>query len=120
MAVAFYGSKVTPADVEAAVFSLPDLAGIVDSFALLVHEDENVDKRLTIALELAAGKEAPPDAEPMRNAFLARLAEVNQDYREASRFIPAGGEPTLEFHAPGAGPFAANDIRLKKRYIQSR
>ena len=119
MAVAFYGSKVTPADVEAAVFSLPELAGIVDSFALLVHEDENVDKRLTIALELAAGKQPPADAEPLRRTFLSRLQEVNQDYREAARFIPPGGEPTLEFHAAGAGPFAANDIRLKKRYIQS-
>jgi phenylacetate-CoA ligase len=119
MAVAFYGSKVTPADVEAAVFSLPELAAVVDSFALLVHEDENVDKRLTIALELGAAKDVPADVERLRRDFLARLAEVNQDYREAARFIPVGGEPTLEFHQPGAGPFAANDIRLKKRYIQA-
>lgn len=118
LAVAFYGSKVTPADVEAAVFSIPELAALVDSFALLVHEDENVDKRLTIALELAAGKSAPSNAAPLRESFLTRLKEVNQDYREAARFIPAGGEPTLEFHEPGTGPFAANDVRLKKRYIQ--
>ena len=26
---------------------------------------------------------------------------MNQDYREAARFIPQGKEPTLEFHAPG-------------------
>jgi phenylacetate-CoA ligase len=117
-AVAFYGSKVTPADVEAAVFSIPELAGLVDSFALLVHEDENVDKRLTLALELAEGKLAPDDVESLRGVFLARLKDVNQDYREAARFIPPGGEPALEFHARGSGPFAANDVRLKKRYIQ--
>jgi len=117
-AVAFYGSKVTPADVEGAVFSIPELAGCVDSFALLVYEDENVDKRLTIALELSEGKSAPQAADSLRDAFLSRLKDANQDYREAARFIPAGGEPALEFHAPGSGPFAANDIRLKKRYIQ--
>ena len=120
MAVAFYGSKVTPGDVEAAVFSIPALAGVVDSFALLVHEDENVDKRLTIALELAAGKQPPADVDAARDEFLARLEDVNQDYREAARFIPAGGAPALEFHDAGSGPFAANDIRLKKRYIQNQ
>jgi hypothetical protein len=85
-----------------------------------VHEDENVDKRLTIALELGAAKNVPADVERLRRDFLGRLAEVNQDYREAARFIPTGGEPTLAFHERGAGPFAANDIRLKKRYIQAR
>jgi phenylacetate-CoA ligase len=119
-AVAFYGCKVTPADVESAVYSIPELAGLVDSFALLVHEDEKVDKRLTIALELAEGKRAPNSNTDLRDSFLSRLAEVNQDYREAARFIPGGGEPELEFHAQGAGPFAGNDIRLKKRYIQQR
>jgi phenylacetate-CoA ligase len=118
-AVAFYGSKVTPADVEAAVFSIPELAAIVDSFALLVHEDEDVNKRLTIALELGAGKTAPADVETLRGIFLSRLESVNQDYREAARFIPPGGEPELMFCAPAGGPFAANDIRVKKRYIQT-
>ena len=117
-AVAFYGSKVTPADVEATVFSVPDLTGLVDSFALLVYEDEQVNKRLTIALELAAGKHAPEDVGAVRAVFVERLKAVNQDFREAARFIPAGGEPELEFHSAGDGPFAGNDIRLKKRYIQ--
>ena len=117
-AVAFYGSKVTPRDVEEVVFSLPELAAVVDSFALLVHEDEEVNKRLTIALELAAGQQAPSDVPALRQQFLARLQAVNQDYREAARFIPAGGEPELELHDPGTGPFAGNDVRLKKRYIQ--
>ena len=117
-AVAFYGSKVTPRDIEEVVFSLPELAALVDSFALLVHEDEEVNKRLTIALELAEGKEPPVDVPTLRAQFLSRLKEVNQDFREASRFIPPGGEPELAFHAARSGPFAANDIRLKKRYIQ--
>jgi hypothetical protein len=45
---------------------------------------------------------------------------VNQDYREAARFIPQGKEPTLEFHAPGEGRFAGYDVRLKRRYVQSQ
>ena len=45
---------------------------------------------------------------------------MNQDYREAARFIPHGKEPTLEFHAPGQGRLAGYDVRLKRRYVQSK
>jgi hypothetical protein len=45
---------------------------------------------------------------------------VNQDFREASRFIPAGFEPTLELHPEGTGPFAGHDVRLKRHYVQRR
>lgn len=50
-------------------------------------------------------------------AVLERLAAINQDYREASRFIPEGLEPELQFHRHGTGPFEGHDPRLKRRYI---
>ena len=58
--------------------------------------------------------------ELVRSSLLARLAEVNQDYREAARFIPAGFEPRLEFHAAGTGPFDGHDVRLKRTYVPLR
>jgi hypothetical protein len=51
---------------------------------------------------------------------LARLAELNQDYREAARFMRAESVPTLELHTAGTGPFAGLDVRLKRHYILSR
>ena len=117
--VAFYGSKVAPTDVEEVVYSLPELAERVRSFALVAGEDKEANKTLTIAFELATGAERPADLETTRERFLDRLMEVNQDYREAARFIPPGKEPTLEFHAPGEGRFAGYDIRLKRRYVQA-
>ena len=92
--------------------SLPDLAEKVRSFALIPGEDKEANKTLTFAFELAAGAERPADIEATRERFLDRLKEVNQDYREAARFIPRGKEPTLEFHALGEGRFAGYDIRL--------
>jgi hypothetical protein len=100
--------------------SLPELAERVRSFALLLGEDENANKTLTFAFELAVGAHRPADVEATRARFLDRLSEVNQDYREAARFIPQGKEPTLEFHAPGQGRFAGYDVRLKRRYVQSQ
>jgi hypothetical protein len=46
------------------------------------------------------------------------LAAVNQDWREASRFMPES-QPTLAFHAAGTGPFDGYDIRLKRQYVRT-
>jgi phenylacetate-CoA ligase len=118
-AVAYFGCKITPGNVEDVVFSLPELAEAVSSFALLVSEDEQATKRLAIALELRAGVSAP-DAEELRGRVLTRLAELNQDYREASRFMPPEAVPTLELWPAGEGPFAGYDVRLKRHYVQRR
>jgi phenylacetate-CoA ligase len=117
--LAFYGANVAPADVEEAILSVPELSAGAGSFALLAGEDEDANKTLTIAVELRPGGAAPADVEPARRSLLARLAEVNQDYREAARFIPAGFEPRLEFHAAGTGPFDGYDVRLKRTYLRS-
>ena len=106
--VAFYGCKITPADLEEVVYSLPELASRVASFALLLAESAEADKLLTFAFELEPGAEPPDDdgIARLRDATLARLADVNQDYREASRMLPPGLEPRIELFANGTGPFA--------------
>ena len=118
-AVAYYGCKVTPGNIQDVVFSLPELEGTVDSFALVVTEDASAEKRLALAFELRPGRSAPTgDAEALRQRVLARLAELNQDYREAQRFMPTAARPTLEWHDHGTGPFAGEDVRLKKHYVR--
>ena len=118
-AVAYFGCKITPGNVEDIVFSDPELAASVRSFALVLSEDDQATKRLAIALELSEGV-ATPDVEALRPRVLERLAELNQDYREASRFMPETSVPTLELHPPGEGPFAGYDVRLKRHYVQYR
>jgi phenylacetate-CoA ligase len=118
-AVPYFGCKITPGNIQDVVFSLPELAETVASFTLLVSEDEEAEKRLAIALELGEGHSATPgDLEALRRALLGRLAELNQDYREAERFIPPQSIPTLELHPHGTGPFVGDDVRLKKHYIR--
>ena len=120
--VAFYGANIGPADVQEAVYGIPRLQELVSSFALLVGEDEEANKTLALAFELAPDRNAPPAADEaaLRAQVLDALARVNQDYREAARFIPPGREPTIEFHGPEQGPFEGYDIRLKRAYIKSR
>jgi phenylacetate-CoA ligase len=113
--VAFYGANVGVPDVQEVVFSIPELAERVNAFSLVLGEDERANKTLELAFELRAGADAPDD---VRGRVLERLAEVNQDWREASRFMPES-QPTLAFHASGTGPFDGHDIRLKRQYVRT-
>jgi phenylacetate-CoA ligase len=112
--VAFYGANLGIPDVEEAVYSVRELAERVNAFALVLGEDEQANKTLELAFELRAGAEAP---ENIRARLLERLAAVNQDWREASRFMPAE-QPALAFYAAGTGPFEGHDVRLKRQYIR--
>jgi hypothetical protein len=116
----FFPGFFTPANIEEIVFGDPELAARVNSFALVVSEDEQATKRLAVAFELGEGRQAPADVEALRAQVLGRLRELNQDYREATRFIPPESVPTLEFYSAGTGPFAGHDIRLKRNYVQRR
>jgi phenylacetate-CoA ligase len=120
LAVAFYGCKITPGQVEQAIFGNQDLSAVSSSFVLIAQEDESHDKRLTVAVEMVEGAPAPQNAQALREELYSRLAGISQDFREAVRMVPAGKEPALEFHAQGTGPFAGTDIRLKKNYIRTR
>ena len=120
MAVGFYGCKITPAEIEDIIFKNPMLAKQVNSFSLITTEDEKMNKLLILALEMAEGKELLKNLEEVNQIIFEALKLVNQDYRESSKMVPKGLEPKLEVYAFGQGPFAANDIRLKKHYIQTR
>ncbi len=117
-AVPYFGSKVTPTNVDEILFEFPELAERISSFALVVSEDERASKRLAFAFELRPGHERPDRVEELRDRFLERLRAINQDFREASRFIPAESVPMLAFHPAGTGPFAGHDVRLKRHYVQ--
>jgi phenylacetate-CoA ligase len=113
--VAFYGANLGIDEVQDAVFSVLELADCVSGFALVEGEDAAANKTLEIALELRDGRREPAD---VRARVLARLAAINQDWREASRMMP-GDQPAIVFHAAGEGPFAGYDPRLKRQYVQS-
>jgi phenylacetate-CoA ligase len=120
--VAYYGCKITPGEVESICYGIPELARRINAFAIATKEDTSNNKHLAICLELAENVPAP-DAEEtaaLRDQIFRRLTEVNQDFRESIRMVPAGYEPTIEFYGKGQGEFAKNDIRVKCRYIHQR
>ena len=88
--VAFYGANVAPTDIQEVVYSLPELAERVGSFALLPGEDEEANKTLAFAFELAAGAEPPADFEAMRARFLDRLSRGEPGLPRSGALHPAG------------------------------
>ena len=120
MAVAYFGCKISPPDVQEAILGVPELAERVASFTLFTSEGPQADKQLRVCLELA--ERQPPRIRhdtQLSELFFAELRRINQDFRESWRMVPEGQKPQVEFHAFKTGPFASEDIRIKRRYIQA-
>jgi phenylacetate-CoA ligase len=114
-AVAFYGCKITPDHVQAALLSVPALAAAAGEYALRVWEDERADKRLEIVVELMPGAQVAGDE--IEKTFFDSLAAGNQDFRESRRMVPAHLAPRLTLEPAGASRLSGQDIRLKKTYV---
>lgn len=114
-AVVFYGSKVTPEHIQAALFRVPSLRSTVEHYGLRVFEDDAANARLEVVMELGPDATAPPhEAEA---AFFEQLAEVNQDFREARRMVPRDLAPRLTVEAHGESRLSGQDDRIKRRYV---
>lgn len=122
MAVAFFGCKITPQDIQQVIYSMPKFAKLINSFSMITYEDEKVNKKLTLALELSDGLKIPKEfnEKEIAQKMFEKLKEVNQDYREIAGIVPKASTPIVELYEYGKGPFAINDIRLKQNYIQKR
>ncbi len=121
MAVAYFGCKIAPPDVQEALLGVPELAERVASFTLFTSEGPLADKQLRVCLELAEHQPQPLPAATaaLSELFFAELRRVNQDFRESWRMVPAGQRPRVEFCSFQTGPFQAADLRIKHRYVQA-
>jgi phenylacetate-CoA ligase len=115
-AVGFYGCKLTPDDLQHAILRVPPLAANAAEHAFHPYEDEGANKRLDVWIELREG--ASLVATPALEAALVReLGEVNQDFRESIRMVPADRAPRLALFPSGTSPIANQDARIKKQYV---
>ncbi len=118
LSIDYYGANVTPDSVREILDSVDGLARHLDSFRLISVEDEQHNKTLEIAIELA--DDADPghlDPAELADQVFDRLAEVNRDFFNAYRHTATDDQlPRLSLHAAGTGPFAGSD-RIKHQYV---
>jgi phenylacetate-CoA ligase len=118
-AVAYFGSKIRQTDVQEAIFSLPEWSSRINSFVITTNEDDSLNKRLTVSLELLPGNEIKEEnLHQLQQQLFDSLSKVNQDFREAIRMVPKDAQPTVEVFDLGQGPFAEDDIRIKHKYFR--
>lgn len=118
MSVAYFGCKISPADIQEVIFNINDLASDISSFNILTYEDEILDKQLILRLELIEGKSSSDfDITYLNRKIFDELRNINQDFRESSRMILKENEPKIEIYNNGTGPFKDKDIRIKQKYI---
>ncbi|HEV8445932.1 MAG TPA: hypothetical protein VGQ44_03905 [Gemmatimonadaceae bacterium] len=115
-AVGFYGCKITPEDIQHVILRVDSLGDRVTNFALHPYEDDDANKRVDVWFELEADA-ILPETERLREAVLAELSAVNQDFRESIKMVPTERRPGVKVFRHGQSPIPSQDIRLKRQYI---
>ncbi len=115
--VSVMGANIYPEDIEAAIYSRPDVAARILSFQLSVVEPRPGETRPRVAIQLLRGQ--PDDAfrDEVAQLLTTHLRGMNRDYREAFGEYPALMPFIVECFARGEGPFEGSGGRIKFRYI---
>lgn len=114
------GANIYPEDVEAALFA-SEHARHLGAFALELREDEGTREiRPCIHVELMEGQPDASLAQQLHQHLTRSLTAVNADFRQALNEAAHSGGLLVMVHKAGAGPFAMNESRIKRRYIVGR
>ena len=118
MTVSFFGSNISPTDIQETIYSQENLKEEVNSYFLEVDEDAEGNKKLIVSLEVQENRDKGHlSAQKIKDVFFSTLAKINQDFREAMKMIPSKDQMIIKFESFGEGVFSENDIRIKAKYV---
>jgi phenylacetate-CoA ligase len=118
MTVSFFGANISPTDIQEALYNMPELASIVNSFCLNAIEDKEGNKQLLVSFEMQKNKDQTPlNLKQTQIDFFEQLTKTNQDFREAKKMTSNSDQTVIRFYEFAKGPFENNDIRIKAKYI---
>lgn len=118
MTVSFFGANISPTDIQEALYNMPELASIVNSFCLNAIEDKEGNKQLLVSFEMQKNKDqAPLNLKQTQIDFFEQLTKTNQDFRKAKKMTSNSDQTVIRFYEFAKGPFENNDIRIKAKYI---
>ena len=114
-AVSFYGANVFPDTVSIGLEQPQTRAFVTGKFVLEVQEDEQHNRRLTIAVELAPGASATPAlAAQMAAAILTALLRLNSEF---ANYVPPERKMPLVTLWPAGHP-EYFPVGVKHRYAR--
>ena len=118
MTVSFFGANISPTDIQEALYNLPSLVIVINSFCLNVIEDKDENLQLVVSFEMQKDKsQSAINLKETQTDFFEQLAKTNQDFREAKRMVANDDRTVIRLYEFGQGPFADFDCRIKAKYI---
>jgi phenylacetate-CoA ligase len=116
--ISVMGANIYPEDLETIIYGDPDLARRLQSFLLMLLDDQTGTPRPGIALELIGGAVVDEHWQAdVTKRLREGLRSMNLDYREAFMEYLQAMEPIVTVHPFGTGPFAEDVSRIKPRRI---
>ena len=122
--ISFMGANIYPQDVENGLYDDPEHAARIASFTLTLEErDGGTDSQPVIHLELREDESPTADerAELARDAqegVVGYLARVSRDFAQSLEESARTGDIEVRVHDFGTGPFAVENTKLKRVYLQ--
>ena len=117
MTVSFYGSNISPTDVQEVIYRIEKLSKNINSFFIETIEDDEGEKILKIMLEKNEDISETLDEKKIKNEFFEVLTNINQDFKKAYSMLDDSEKTKLIFCDYNTDHFAKNDIRIKAKYI---
>lgn len=118
--ISYMGANIYPLDVEYGLYRDERLAALIESFRLSLHEEEDLESRAVVNVQLRVGADVP-DRESMVEALKAGLIEhlstTSRDFAESLREDPTAADVRLVLHDHGTGPFAGEPRAVKNTYV---
>ncbi len=117
LTVSFYGANIYPAEISEIIQGQQELKQQIHSFQLSCSENDRVDARLKITLELSPDLTSDRlSIESLRDFFWRELSQSNQDFREVTKMFDRQSIE-IELESYGMGVFSHRDLRTKHQYI---
>ncbi|GAA1157568.1 phenylacetate--CoA ligase family protein [Ornithinicoccus hortensis] len=122
--ISFMGANIYPQDVENGLYDDSSRAARLASFTLTLEErDGGKDSQPVIHLELREGvtlaeAERADLAADARTGVVGYLARVSRDFAQSLEESDRTGDIEVRVHDHGTGPFAAENTKLKRVYLQ--
>ncbi len=115
--VSVMGANIYPEDIEATIYSAPEIARRILSYQLSLREERPGETRPQVAIQLLADEPTDPFRDTVATLLTDGVRNLNRDYREAFGEYAALMPFTVQLYRRGEGPFAGSDKRIKFRYI---
>ncbi|SCG64292.1 phenylacetate--CoA ligase family protein [Micromonospora humi] len=117
--VSYLGANLYPQDVEYGLYTGNPHASAISRFCLALVEDEALETRPVIHVELRgplAAADRAALATACRDGVRRHLASVSRDFAQSLVEDPTAGDLRVELHDPGTGPFAGPQ-KIKNAYL---